>query len=109
MDERRNPIHSTFEDDTELEDDIDRFVIHLAERVDVLQDAEIGEHLNELNALAEAMAADCERTGYPTLAAVARQICEACKEEKIEAIEEYVVELTELARRVRLGHRGAAG
>jgi hypothetical protein len=109
MEERRNPIRSTFEDDTELEDDIDRFVIRLAERVDVLQDAEIGEHFDELHALADALASDCERTGYPTLGTVARQICEACKEEKAEAIEEFVVELTELARRVRLGHRGAAG
>ena len=85
MDEHRRPIRSLHEDDPEHEDDVDRFVVTLAERVDTLQDAEIGEAFVELEALAESLANDASRTGYPTLCEVARQICDACKEEKSEA------------------------
>jgi hypothetical protein len=109
MEERREPIRSLYEDEPDLEDDVDRFVITLAERVDTLQDAELGEAFVELDALADSLANDAQRCGYPTLGDVALQICDACKERKSEALQELLVELTELSRRVRLGHRGAAG
>ena len=109
MTERRHPIHSLYEDEPELEDEIDRFVVGLAERVDTLQDAESEADLELVEGLANNLANESGRLGYPDLEEIARGICDACKEAKPDAIQESLLELTEIARRIRLGHRGAAG
>lgn len=108
MEERRRPIYSRLEDQPELEDDISRFVIHLGEAVDALQDAESTGGLEQLDDLASQMAADAGRLGYPDLEKAAQSVLRACEEESKQAIQESLVALTEVARRVRLGHRGAA-
>ena len=48
MFERKPPIRSTQEDVAELADDIDRFVIGLAERIDAIQDAEFARKTGEV-------------------------------------------------------------
>ncbi|MBK7947599.1 MAG: hypothetical protein IPK00_02380 [Deltaproteobacteria bacterium] len=108
MSERKPPIRSTQEDVPDLVQAIDRFVIGLAERIDAIQDAELQASLAELGRLAGALAGDADRLGYPGLALVARNAVSASTDGKRDAVQDAVVELTEIAQRVRQGHRGAA-
>ncbi|MEZ4330552.1 MAG: hypothetical protein R3F35_02285 [Myxococcota bacterium] len=108
MSERKSPIRSTQEDVPELIQAIDRFVIGLAERVDAIQDAELQSDPNALGRLAGQLALDADRLGYPSLAMVARNAGSAATDGKRDALEGAVAELTEVAQRVRQGHRGAA-
>lgn len=108
MSERLRPIYSLFEEAVELEEEIDAFVIRLAETVDHLQDSESSGDLDQLSDLALALAGEAARLGYPDLEKVARQVHTGCEDQNKPAIQEALVELTDVARRVRLGHRGAA-
>jgi hypothetical protein len=108
MDKSRKPLYSLCEDDIELEDDLGDFVIGLAERVDRLQDAQATGDLEELAHGGTGLARRALDLGYPPLAAVAEKLCMACQEEKDDVIQETLMELTEVSRQVRLGHRGAA-
>ena len=107
-DKTDTPIYSARDSDSEARDEISDFVIDLAERVDLLQDAEGGEDLEPLRLLADTLASDAKRLGFDLLAAGATRVAEACVELKPDVAEDAMVELTDIARRVRLGHRGAA-
>jgi hypothetical protein len=108
MGARVPPLYSALEDDPGQHEAIDRFVVELGQHVDQLQDLEALNRLPELGSLARELAERAGRTGYALLADAARQAAEAAAEGKREATHDALVELTELARRVRLGHRGAA-
>ena len=108
MFKRESPIRSTQEDVDELAEDIDRFVVVLAERIDAIQDAELADCPDEIASLSRQLSSDAERVGYPVMAQSARSAAMAAEDGKIEAMQEQIVELTDLAQRVRRGHRGAA-
>jgi hypothetical protein len=105
---KERPIFSTRADDPELGDAIDGFVVGLAERVDHLQDAEARRDFDQLASLAQRLADDAERLGFSYLASCAAVIDGAGLEQDREAAHKSVVEITQIARRVRLGHRGSA-
>lgn len=107
MDKRQAPIFSTRDEDPELREALDAFIVSLAERVDLLQDAESGEDIQALALLSLALSEEAQDLGFAPLAAVARNVQRACVESKLEAVQSGVVELTEISRRIRLGHRGA--
>ena len=109
MPERANPIHSELEDDAELREEIDQFVIGLAETVDTLQDAHGDADLSAVAQRCTLLRETATRLGFGPLADVAHQVSHACEDGKPEDAESALVDLTDLARRVRLGHRGAAG
>ena len=109
MESRPTPIYSTFEDDPAHCEDIDQFVVTLGERVDELQDAEATRDFGLLLERAQALADAARDNGYESLREVALEVCRACADDKADAAQEALVELTDLGRRVRLGHRGAAG
>jgi len=104
MFERKPPIRSTQEDVVELAEDIDRFVIGLAERIDAIQDAELARKIGEVAELARTLSSEADRLGYPGMAASAKGVAMAAEDE----LQETIVELTDLAQRIRQGHRGAA-
>lgn len=108
MFERKPPIRSTQEDVVELAEDIDRFVIGLAERIDAIQDAELAQKLGEVAEQARTLAAEADRLGYPGMAVSAKGVAMAAEDDAGDELQETIVELTELAQRVRQGHRGAA-
>jgi len=108
MFERKPPIRSTQEDVAELAEALDRFVIGLAERIDAIQDAELVERCDEVSQLARVLANDAERLGYPGMVQSARSVAAAASDEKLDTLQEAIIELTDLAQRVRRGHRGAA-
>lgn len=107
MDKPHAAIFSTRDDDPDLRDEIEAFTVGLAERVDVLQDAEMASNLGGLGPLCASLAADSEKLGFAPLAAAASRVVRACAEDKADAAQEALIELTDVSRRVRLGHRGA--
>ncbi len=108
MFERKAPIRSTQEDIPELAAEIDRFVIGLAERVDSIQDAELVESFSQVSLLARQLATDADRLGYPEMAHNAKAVAMSAEDGKTDSLQESMIELTDLAQRVRRGHRGAA-
>jgi len=108
MPSRRKPIYSVHEDDPGLQEPINDFVIALAERVDRLQDLHSCGQFARLGELSAELADEAERLGYPLLGTVARTAADASLEGKSEASEEALMEMTELAQRIRQAHRGAA-
>lgn len=108
MDTRRQPVYSSLDDDASLRDEIDDFVVHLAERVDELQDAEGDGAFGELEALCRKLADQARHLGYEPLREICLQAADAGAERKAESAQAAVVEITELCRRIRMGHRGSA-
>lgn len=108
MFERKPPIRSTQEDVAELAEELDRFVIALAERIDAIQDAELAESWSDVASLARSLANDADRLGYPGMAQNAKSVAMAAEDAKTEVLQDSIVELTDLAQRIRRGHRGAA-
>ncbi len=102
------PIFSTCEEDPNLTVAIDRFVIGLAEQVDSLQDAELDSDLALLERLAGELAAQASQLGYAPMSKIAQVVASACHDEKVEDAQAAMVELTDVAARIRKGHRGAA-
>jgi hypothetical protein len=111
MFEKKPPIRSTQEDVAELADELDRFVIALAEQIDAIQDAElVGLHA-EVSQLTRLLGHDAERLGYPGLSQCAKTVAAAAAaaaDEKTTELQEAVIDLTDLVQRIRRGHRGAA-
>lgn len=107
MAQRLTPIFSEREDDPAIRESLDDFVVHLAERIDLLQDAEGAGDLPQLRALSELLAEDAQCYGFPSLAELALLVCRCCEEDKPENARQVLTEATEVACRIRLGHRGA--
>jgi DNA-binding FadR family transcriptional regulator len=76
--------------------------------VDSCQDAEAAGRRDELEALGVRLAERAPQLGFEPLRAAGASICEACRSGDSEAARKAVLELTELAQRVRRGHRSAA-
>lgn len=102
------PIHSSRADDPTALEAIDRFVLALAERIDELQDREARGDLAGVAARVRALGEEAARTGYEGFAASAAAVEAASAEGATDEARKQLVELTELSRRVRLGHRSAA-
>jgi len=101
------PIYSSCGDDPEVGDALDSFVIGLAERIDVLQDAEAAGDFAQLAALAGRLATDAEFTGFGTLATAAHSLESACFSGDPKLAREATFDITELAQRIRMGHKGS--
>jgi hypothetical protein len=105
--ERPLPLYSKLIDDPACSEAIDEFVVGVAERVDHLQDADSKGDLVELERLASELALDARSAGFDLLADVARSVQAACREGSKKPAHDGVVAVTDLACRIRLGHRGA--
>ena len=107
MDGKSQPIYSTLADDPASGEAIDGFLVELAERVDELQDLELRRELAQLSSRSAALGLDSAKVGFDSLHRCARAVESACLEASSGDARRALVELTELARRIRLGHRGA--
>jgi hypothetical protein len=103
----QTPIFSTRDAEAELREAIDRFVIGLAEQIDLLQDAECAGKLEQLASLSTVLGENAASLGFGSLAELSRMVCDACAEDRPELARKALEEATEIARRIRLGHRGA--
>jgi hypothetical protein len=103
-----SPIYSTRAEDPEVADAISAFVVGLAERIDALQDGEAAGSLDKVAGLARDLGGESCRLGFELMAESAALLAETCANPDPDALHKAVVDLTEIAKRVRQGHRGAA-
>jgi len=101
-------IVSLYADHPELLPRIDEFVIGLGERIDALQDFESLGDWKQVQFHARAIIHAAAELGFPIFATQAGLVEAACVTPDPGLLRELLVELTALARRVRLGHRGAS-
>jgi HPt (histidine-containing phosphotransfer) domain-containing protein len=106
--ERLKPIYSSRRDDSPDGDAVDRFVIQLGERIDELQDAETDGDLTLLAALASELTDEADAAGYDAFVRCAKLLEDACLAGDTEDARDRLLDLTEIAQRIRLGHRGAS-
>ncbi len=104
---RPRPILSALAEDPALQDGIDEFVLDLAGRIDDLQECELRGDLAGLAELSEGLLRRSARSGYDGLSRCASVVRFAAREGSTEEARKALVELTEMAHRVRLGHRGS--
>ena len=107
-DDRRRPVYSILGTSSDLEEALHHFVVGLAEQVDTLQDDESNSDFEALEERALMLAQEADRMGYPELARLAHNVATACSEELKDAVQKSLIEVTDLAQRIRLGHRGSA-
>jgi hypothetical protein len=105
--DRGNPLYSSRADDLEFRDAIDAFVVTLAERIDRIQDAEVRGDFKQVAELCTPLVAEAEQLGFSPLSRLAAVVGFCADEEKGEETHGQLLELTSLAHRIRLGHRGA--
>jgi HPt (histidine-containing phosphotransfer) domain-containing protein len=103
----RKPILSSRSNDPAAAEQIEDFIVGLAERVDGLQDAEFKGDLNEVAIAAHALGAAARELGFDLLAGSASDLERCCRSDSREQVRETLTDLTEIAKRVRMGHRGA--
>lgn len=101
------PIYSSRVDDVEFREAIDEFVVGLAERIDQLQDAEARRDLKLLAELCRPLIDAAPQLGFEPLSRCAEAVAGACRAQDPSGALRYLVDLTQIARRIRLGHRGA--
>lgn len=91
-----------------MREKVEIFVVGLAEHIDDLQDAEISGDFTTIHRAAQDLIAGAKFAGYPMLCEVAELVVAACDRVDLEQVQKGIVELTELAQRVRRGSRSAA-
>ena len=101
------PIRPLLFDDESLAR-LDVFVVALGECIDAIQDAEHSGQLEEAAKRAAELARDAARLGLPPLARAAERVVATCRAPASIAAREAIIELTDVVRRVRLGHRGSS-
>jgi len=102
------PIYSSRSDDPSAGEAVERFVVALAERIDLLQDAEADGDIGQLMALIGGLVVEADAAGFDAFARVARALDAACSDDDPKLTRENLLELTEIAQRIRLGYKGSA-
>jgi len=102
------PIYSELDEDLAMRDVVETFIIGLAEIVDGLQDAESSGDFAAIDGAVDVLLTGARSAGYPALVMAAERISIASAARDGEDVRKGIVELTELAQRVRRGSRGAA-
>jgi hypothetical protein len=100
------PIRALLFDDDSLAR-LEGFVVALGERIDAIQDAEHAGHLDEAAKRAGDLAREAAALGLPQLVTAAERVVDSCGEGAALEVREHIVALTDVIRRVRLGHRGS--
>jgi hypothetical protein len=101
------PIRPLLFDDTS-QAQLDAFVVALGERIDAIQDAEHLGRLDEVGKRASELAVEAAKLGLPPLAIAAESVAATCRSGDAPRARAEIVELTDVVRRVRLGHRSTA-
>ncbi len=103
----RKPILSSRHDDPEAAEAIEGFLVSLSECVDDLQDAEFKGDLADLATQADRLGTTALELGFDLLAASASDLRRCCMTDSVEQVRETLLDLTEIATRVRMSHRGS--
>jgi hypothetical protein len=100
------PIRTLLFDDDSLAR-LDGFVAGLGESIDAIQDSEHSGQIEEVAKRAAELARDASSFGLPPLAIAAEQVVASCHGTDPARTHAEIVALTDVVRRVRLGHRAA--
>jgi len=100
------PIRSLLVDDDSLLR-LDSFVVGLGEWIDGIQDAEHLGQLEEAAKRAAELAREATSLGLPPLASAALRVVASCRAGEPLQARSAIVDLTDVVRRVRMGHRGS--
>jgi HPt (histidine-containing phosphotransfer) domain-containing protein len=101
------PILSSRANEPQAAEQIEAFIISLAEAVDGLQDAEFKGDREDLATMAHTLATTASDLGFDLLGASASEVERCSRSDSMEQVRETLIDLTEIAKRVRLGHRGS--
>lgn len=104
---RPRPIHSSLADDPTRQAGVEKFVLGLSAQIDDLQDAEVQTNLEEVAALAASLAEHSTEHGFEILSRCCEGVQRAARARALAETRKALIELTEVAHRVRLGYRGA--
>jgi hypothetical protein len=107
MGDEDRPIYSTRANDESLGEAIDNFIVRVSDRIDALQDAEMHGDFCLVGSLAETLIRESDEVGFSPLSRSATVIAASAEKQSAEEVHTALVELTEIARRIRLGHRGS--
>ncbi len=100
------PIRPLLRDDDSLAR-LDAFVVSLGESIDAIQDAEHAGELESCAKRAAEVAREAAALGLPPLARAAEGVVASCTRGTPLEVRDSIVALTDVVRRVRLGHRGS--
>jgi hypothetical protein len=103
----QKPILSSRAQEPEAAEPIEAFLVNLSERVDDLQDAEFKGDLEALATQARTLGSTALELGFDLLAASASDLGRCCLSDSVEQVRDTLLDLTEIATRVRMGHRGS--
>ncbi len=101
------PILSLLADDPDERPRIEAFVLALSDAVDCLQDLEQAEDLVAIAARVEELRRAADAHGFPQLGVASTTVSQAAASRDRKRVREAILEVTEISRRIRLGHRGA--
>lgn len=107
------PIVSTLAGDAAAHDRLEGFVVALGETIDRMQDLEAAGAFDALADDARRLGSEATVLGFAPLGEAAALIERRClaavaDADASKALRDAVVEITDVARRVRLGHRGVS-
>ena len=102
------PIYSRHDDDPELRDAIETFIIGLGEWIDSLQDLYSEANWKTLATRSRDLSREAEGAGYPLMVEVCTATALAADASDAEASHKQLEQLTEIIQRIRRGSRGAA-
>jgi hypothetical protein len=105
--EDEKPIVSLLADDPSERPRIEAFVLGLSDSVDNLQDHEQGGDYGSIVERSRNLSREALGYGFPLLAESGQVVLAAALNRDAERTREAILLFTEVARRVRLGHRGA--
>lgn len=106
-DGRPRPILSSLADDPRQQESIEAFVLGLAEQIDDLQESEVQGDFRRVAELAVALQQSAAEAGYEVLSRCATGVRATALDESPEDTRKALIEVTEVAHRVRIGYRGS--
>lgn len=107
------PIVSTLAGDASAHERIEKFVVALGETIDRLQDLELAGEFKQLETEVVRVGQEATLLGFGPLALAAAAVERHCaamtgNDGNPERVRDALVAITDVARRIRLGHRGMA-
>jgi hypothetical protein len=104
---RPRPIFSSLAEDPAKQDSIERFVLALSAHIDDLQEADVQGDFQRVVELAAGLGDTSVSNGYEILSRCCMGVRTAAEAQSAEELRKALIELTEIAHRIRLGYRGS--
>lgn len=104
---RPRPIYSSLSEDPAKQGLVERFVLALSSQIDDLQEADVLGDFPKVTEIAGSLDDAAVSHGYEILSRCCEGVRSAAEARSPEDLRKALVELTEVAHRIRLGYRGS--